>query len=464
MNKVKRKLSCYRRMKTISYLIGFPLLIAMVFVCSLAFIGESAFENTWWYGLAAVIALWIVVTLFQIVFSFFAKGQKARTMFALIVAVGLVLASAILVDAYMGQKFEELEEDNQEYDVTIENYEYQVNWFSTLTSDKTSMTTEFNDKVADFMNMYNISFKSENYGSQNTDLSEVEYSEEDDAYYSPNGMFADGYIFGMQQALDILITYHETQEHYKAEGKDADEELQGAIAALENNPLSDWSQYKQTDEYQDAYGVDGEAYKYMLSLDRLNAILSTLGRELEDDVAGLPAALNLIGMSEFVPLLGYINENLDVDTIVTIINDMELFEEPITSDDLMELLKGFSFYQSPKTTPIFEFIENDTLREYAYADYYATVHGAKIGSVLIGSQIGNVDMENTGFPAEMGYSLDELYQLRADLSYKPQFYPLFAARRYLYVFAGIIGLSAVLAYHFAEKEKELFATLTMEGK
>ena len=98
----------------------------------------------------AAAALWVVVTLLQIVFSLFAKGWKARTMFTLIVAVGLVLASAIVFDAYMGKEFEKLEKENQEYGVTIENYEYQINWFSTMTTGKKSMTKKFNDSVFDF--------------------------------------------------------------------------------------------------------------------------------------------------------------------------------------------------------------------------------------------------------------------------------------------------------------------------
>ena len=463
MNKVKRKLSNYRRMKTISYLIGFPLLIVMVFVCSISFIGQSAFEDTWWYGVAAVAALWVVVTLLQIIFSLFAKGWKARTMFTLIVAVGLVLASSIVFDAYMGKEFEKLEKENQEYGVTIENYEYQINWFSTMTTGKKSMTKKFNDSVFDFLKTYHIDYKADNYGDENTDLSEIVYNQEDDAWYSPNGMFADGYIFGIKQALNVLITYHEQQDYFKAQGKDADEELQKALTALENNASSEWNKYKQTAEYKKAYGENGEAYKYMLTLDRLDAILGALGRELEDSVGGLGPILSWVGLEEYAALLSYINEDLDVDTIVTVINTMGLFEEPITRDTLAELLKGFSFYQSPQAKPIFEFIEDENLKEYAYVNYYATVHGAKIGSVLIGPKIGHVDMNNSGFPEDMGYTLEELYQLRTEISYKPQFYPLFAARRYLYVFAGVIGLSTVLAYHFARKEKELFATLTMEG-
>lgn len=465
MDSIKRKLSKYRALKTISYLVGFPLLLVMVFATTVSFLGKGIYGFGAWYGILVIVGLWLVVTILQIVVSSFSKCYKARTMIMLIIAVGLVLTGAIVMDAVGTKMIKDVQEEYKEQNVKIEDYTYQVNWFVTVTSNKKSMNDKFLTNVDDFLRVYNVRLSSKNYGGdKNTDLSKVTYNKDDDAYYSPNGMYSDGFIFNINQAIDILITYHEAQASYKAKNKNVDTELEAAIAALESNSSSAWNQYKQTDEYKAAYGVDGDAYKYMLTEERLNLILKSLGMELQGYTDALSAVLNLFGMNEYASLLSYINSNLTVDQIVTIVNDMNLFDEDIIKADLMELLKGFSFYQSPQARPIFDFIEDEELREYAFAKYYATVHGSKVGSVLIGDNIGQVTMDASGFPASYGYSLDELYQLKADLSYKPTLYPLMAARRYMYIFAFLIGLAFIGSIHFGNKEKELFATLTVGGK
>lgn len=464
MDNVKRKLSSYRALKTISYLLGFPLLTVMVFATSLSFIGEKVYGAGAWYGVLVIVGLWLVVTILQIVFSKF-SNYKSKTLLVLIISVVLVLVGAIVIDAVGTKIIKDTQEEYSERDVEIEGYTYQVNWFSTITSGKKSMNEKFVANVNNFIRTYNIKFESKNFGDENTDLSEVVYNKEDDAYYSPNGMYSDGFIFNIHQALDILITYHETQAYYKNDGKNADEELDAALLALESNSSSAWNQYKQTAQYKAAYGENGQAYKYMLTEERLDLILGTLGAELSEYKTALEFILNRIdGAEDFVELLEYLNEDLTVEQIVGIVNGLGLFEDPIEKEDLLDLLKGFSFYQSPQAKPIYDFIEDDGLREYGFAKYYATIHGAKVGSILIGDNIGGVTMDTPGYPASYGYSLDELYQLKADLSYKPTLYPLMAARRYMYLLAVIIGLSCIVTYYFSNKEKELFDTLTVGGK
>lgn len=463
MNKVKRKLALFHNLKTISYLLGFPLLIVVVMMGSMQFMTGDAFAKTAWYGVYAIAAIWALVTILQIGFSIFVKDFKIRTLIAMVLSVSLLLGGALYFDFYAKKVITQTQEDYKDKGISIEDFEHQINWYVTMTTGKTSMTKQLNNSIANFTNTYNIKYSSKNYGKKNTDLSEIIYNKEEDAYYSQNGMLADGYKFGVKKALDILITYHEVQALYKAKDKDADTELAAAIAALESDSASAWNTYKQTPEYIAAYGPNGEAYKYMLSVERLDLILGAIGRELESEVSGIAGLLSAINMNEYADLLDYVNENLTTARIVDIINEMNLFDEAITEDTLMDLLKGFSFYQSPKTKPIFEFLEDQNLKDYAYADYYATVHGAKIGSVLIGENIGEVTMDNSGTPAINGYDLQQLYELEASLSYKPMLYPLMAARRYAYMLAAIVALSYLLAYHFGQKQKEYFES-EMGGK
>lgn len=465
MDNVKKKYSCYRSLKTISYLIGFPLLLVMVFATSIQFIGEKAYGFSAFYGVLVIVAIWLVATILQIVLSKVAKNNyKTRTLFALIVTIGLVLVGAIVIDAIGAKTIKNVQDEYKNENILVEDYTYQVNWFSTITSNKESMNDKYLSNVDNFLKTYNIGFTAESYGDENTDLSAITYNKQEDAYYSPNGMYSDGFVFNIHQAIDILITYHQTQAEYKSKNKNADVELNKAINALEANSSSEWNKYKQTAEYKKAYGENGEAYKYMLTEDRLNQILGALGGALEDKVNSIQSMLDFFGKNELSSLLNNINQNLTVDDIITVINSLGLFEDDVDKDSLMGILKEFSFYQSPQTKPIYDFIEDDVLRQYGFAQYYATVHGAKVGSILIGENIGKVTMDFSGYPASHGYTLDELYQLKADLSYKSTLYPLMAARRYMYVMAVIIGVSCMLFYHFQNKERELFDEIAMGGK
>ena len=56
---------------------------------------------------------------------------------------------------------------------------------------------------------------------------------------------------------------------------------------------------------------------------------------------------------------------------------------------------------------------------------------------------------------ENGFTLEQLYELRAYNSYAPKLFPLFAARRYAYVFAGILALMLAIYYYAQMKSNVL---------
>ena len=168
---------------------------------------------------------------------------------------------------------------------------------------------------------------------------------------------------------------------------------------------------------------------------------------------------------------------------------------------LEELLEELTYYYSPAVLPSFAFIEPaniatpgvdgsyeltvaDTtltfadeaefaafsaeLKRYAYARYYAKINGAYIGSVLIPNndagigtllnsegRIGMVTLNDNGFDNSKAWTRDELLQLKAELSYVPQLFPLLTARRFLYTFAGMVALSIILFYQFGRRQDEV---------
>ncbi len=546
MNKARRKYNRYRALKTICYLLGFPLFFLLVYFGSTSMIYNEAFTDTWYYGLVAVVGLWLVVSILQVLFALICRSKNGRAMFGMIITLVVMIGGAVAFDIFAEKQFEKIAEENEVYGITMKDYKYQINYYQTLTTDKKSLTDSYVEDVERFCRVYNINVKGKCFSDDyNMDGSLPEYDKDRDAYFSPNGMYADGYIFSMNEAINILITYYETQEYYADLGKNADEELDNAIAAARTS--SAYLQYKQTDEYKKAYNTtDGTAYDHMLTLDQVDAILSELGDAVSKGLIKFSAFLVFLP-SEITDLLGIVNGQLSIDVLVDTINGLKLgdvipllgFEEEImdvlyeallpilryaslpsttlqfdsvanfetsllniTVKDLLTsldfdkvnetvsefgldlsdfeglfdngLTRGFIeqiineisltsnlfFYQSPTVKPVFEFVENEMLREYAYAKYYATVHGANVGSVLIGNNIGAVTFSTSGYPASHGFTLQELYQLRADNSYIPKAYPLFAVRRYMYAMGGIMIFLVALYYHNARKQDEAFMELT----
>lgn len=470
MNSTRRKHSMYRILKTISYLAGFPLLVLMVLLGSITFMAGDAYTATKWYGVYVVLGAWLLITLLQIVFSLFCKNYKGRTMFSILLVVIIMTGGSFAFDIYAKGKVDDVRKEYKEYGVTVKEYNAQVNHYVPL-SDKASYAKEFNKEIERLMRVYNLAQYDGKAYNKNADKSKIIFDKEYDAYYNENGLHYGGYVFSVKETLHILITYNQVKADYAAKNKDVDKELDKALAKLESDSFSEWSQYKRSKEYLDAYGVDGEAYKYMLTEERLETILGILGANLEGSVKPLLDSLGSIisGLIKDkdgnpVDISNVFTSALSIDTILPIINALGVFgDDAITRAELMDVLKGFSFYQVPTVKPIFAFLEDGDLKDYAYAKYAATVHGANVGSILIGDKLGEVTMDSSGYPSEMGFTLTELYQLRADMEYKTLFYPLFAARRYMYIFSAIIALGFILAYHFGNKERELFKEI-YEGK
>ena len=127
---------------------------------------------------------------------------------------------------------------------------------------------------------------------------------------------------------------------------------------------------------------------------------------------------------------------------------------------LTGLLDGLYFYQSPAIKPVWEIYTwkatkstlaaAEAYEKYERANYEATAFGSMIGSTLVGDTIGAGT-----YPSALGLtSLTAVRQLKADLSYKPKFYPLYGVRDMLFFFCGIVVLFYFLSFVAQEKELE----------
>ena len=514
MDKLKRKQYMFGVLKTLAYFVGFPLVIVAVLIASNQFMHYDLFARSWYVAILFVAIPWLIVGILQILLGCFVKSQNIKTIVVAIIVVAVMVGSGLVIDVYGTNRIKKAQEtySEQKYldaGVVINDYKYQVNWYITRTTED-SLLDEFKARVDLFTAIYHLKQNGELYGDElNTDGSQAKKNSTEkglgltNVYTSPNGLLADGWTFSVQNAIDIMIAYHEVNNKAAKLGLDMEEEYQRLIALVEESP--EYQAYMETDEYQAAYGENGTAYDHMITEDRVNEMLPVVAKFLSKAIFDIANIIPGNEVGDLGILYGMINDYLPIDEMSKLQTLDELIEyvnkqlpkiaglldgfvgaesnplNGLTLDKafVLDLLKEYSYYYSPTARPVFDFIAEATdgnellicdyyndegevvlsakeVQRFAYARYYAKVHGANVGSVLIGENIGNVTMNFSGYPAEScAFTLAELYQMDADLSYIPSLYPDLAARRILFMFAGIVVLSVILFYQFGKKQDDI---------
>jgi len=281
--------------------------------------------------------------------------------------------------------------------------------------------------------------------------------------------------------------------------------------------------YQDSAEYKAAYGEGGSATKVMLTVDQVKEIAPVLVKYLTFLLQRNQVVMDLYDTINGLLALDKLNEtlaqeNYTLQDVVDWFNDevkgglvafideatLDSIVALITEENLEALLEDYVYYYSPTVRTAFDFFGEakdaggeligsyevvtgagedaktltftaEEMRTFAYARYYAKTNGAFIGSVLVGNNddglgavlnadgnIGQVTMSSSGYPASFAYSLDQIYQLKADKEYVPSLFPTLAARRYLYIFMGLVLLSVVLYYQFARRENEVIASIVVD--
>ena len=511
--KALRRHNLFRTLKTISYLLGYPLMLLLLL--------QSAYSlgfGTKSIATQVVVIAWAAVTAVQILVTIITKSYSARAVSVVIVSVILLLGFSLVFDFKAKDKLNEVaegytrdyyrlekedkvsvyaKEDKIYADITfadpekekitgaetpIKSYNEHLSEFKPW-SGGSGLSGSINSLRGGLISTYNIS--GSGGGNKNTDGTkggaapsingndpEIWFGETG-AVYNPNGLYADSYIFGVEQTIQILLTIYRTQNDYKAQGLDADAALAAAYAEAESSP--EWLEYVASDEYQDAYGPNGKAYSYMLTEKRVDELLTALGSGLGSidavssilSIPGLPVSLediktlDLQGAADLVDSFG-----LDLKTIAGSLGVITT-DEMTTREVIMKLVYKFCFYQMPDVLPSMYFIKDETLRTYAYAKYFAEVHGYNNACVLYAEdqengRIGGITMSDNGRPISDAYTEEELCTVRAVSSYTGRFFPLMLARRYAMFFAGFTVLAYLLAYFFAYKQ-HLYAVTIKES-
>lgn len=237
MNKMQ-KLTCAKVLKVIFYLLGFPLLMLFVAKDSMIFFNEGAFSETAKNGITAALVLWAGFTLLQIgLYLVLKKQQAVRTIILVILAVALMLAPIAGLDIRNEKELDKIRTEYSDKGVKVENYSLQKQWFNALSANKreSGYAYKLNDRVDNVIRTYGLSeYYPKMYrertqlntavayyqvGGLDGEMIKVTGDNIDGLFdslkaqspyaYNPNGLLYDGYVFGVENVLELLIKYNE---------------------------------------------------------------------------------------------------------------------------------------------------------------------------------------------------------------------------------------------------------------
>lgn len=237
MNKMQ-KLTCAKVLKVIFYLLGFPLLMLFVAKDSMIFFNEGAFSETAKNGITAALVLWAGFTLLQIgLYLVLKKQQAVRTIILVILAVALMLAPIAGLDIRNEKELDKIRTEYSDKGVKVENYSLQKQWFNALSANKreSGYAYNLNERVDNVIRTYGLSEYYPKMYRERTQLNTaVAYYQvggldgkmikvtgdnidglfdslkaQSPYAYNPNGLLYDGYIFGVENVLELLIKYNE---------------------------------------------------------------------------------------------------------------------------------------------------------------------------------------------------------------------------------------------------------------
>lgn len=237
MNKMQ-KLTCAKVLKVIFYLLGFPLLMLFVAKDSMIFFNEGAFSETAKNGITAALVLWAGFTLLQIgLYLVLKKQQAVRTIILVVLAVALMLAPIAGLDIRNEKELDKIRTEYSDKGVKVENYSLQKQWFNALSANKreSGYAYKLNERVDNVIRTYGLSEYYPKMYRERTQLNTaVAYYQvggldgemikvtgdninglfdslkaQSPYAYNPNGLLYDGYIFGVENVLELLIKYNE---------------------------------------------------------------------------------------------------------------------------------------------------------------------------------------------------------------------------------------------------------------
>lgn len=182
--------------------------------------------------------MWAGFTLLQIgLYLVLKKQQAVRTIILVVLAVALMLAPVAGLDIRNEKELDKIRTEYSDKGVKVENYSLQKQWFNAISADKreSGYAYKLNDRVDNVIRTYGLSeYYPKMYrertqlntavayyqvGGLDGEMIKVTGDNIDGLFdslqsqspyaYNPNGLLYDGYIFGVENALELLIKYNE---------------------------------------------------------------------------------------------------------------------------------------------------------------------------------------------------------------------------------------------------------------
>lgn len=565
----KTKILVMRVLKTIFYLLGFPLFVLFVLKDTNAFRGSAAYAETAAIPVKVAISIWALVSLVKAGIVVLSGKRKLATTVAAVLTFIVMLGGAFGIKT-VAKKAYDTAVDEAIGDSVVASWGDQVGYYNNVTASRDSIAKALSSDVNKATQLYNIGYSGA-YKKRNaedtpihsaaddtliqanasdgklialdgtTELGTYTTSEETffgttythyyldigdgyiyDAYpegklgfwylysyqsrmleteeqfnaycsggvwygkgtYNPNGTIADGWIFSLENALDILDDYYTALEFgaktygseeafitaYKAALKDAK-----VAQAADNGGMEDDDYFTANEKY---LANVASAEKWGVTYNRVNVIMRVLFKMIEENT-------KLGKISEVSSLLGLVKGmaggTLDLDGIVTLLGSFGLTGDALAGligglgldvdipagssikEALECILGGFDYmlgYQSTVNKSAIDYIETGDeetdamMKKYGFALFAGYNHGTFCGSVIVNPTEGGTIGNGTYFVSQ-GLDKAKVEQLRTDLSYKPTLYPMISLFRYMFAFCGMAIFSLAACFYLNVKIQKL---------
>ncbi|HRU83969.1 MAG: hypothetical protein ACOYIN_05285 [Christensenellales bacterium] len=410
------KLQVIKFLKTLIYLLGFPLLFLLALINSMPMFGEIVFKGFAANGILLVLAMWAVVEFVRLLFKVAMRknGGSLRSMIVACLAVLVMVLPTYFIGQVQEKRVNEVRAEYSAYVVdgkTIEvpTYGKQEGWYRATTkvnkAERKSYTDALIYDVDDCMAFYNgvMTSKSLPYA-----VDRRLYLE--DSYYDNWGM-PEATEKQLKEGENLFVYY--TGIGYKKYDADVHADKMVFYINLEDHKAEDYT--------PDAEKIDiGNKYKECL-------FYYSDGEYLLVPAVPTGNEGTLYYFMPKHPVSGGPGPGLDIWGYESYLGKVYGIKTVITRE--IALLQGYvdDYEAALESGPV---AESDPL----YLNYQIALKG---------------DAEH--------YDLLSLYDIQARLSYQPSLYPIFAAKTYINIFVGVVVIGIILIGYLEEKEYAMLA-------
>lgn len=468
------KYKLYKTLKVAFYLLGFPLALFLTMKSSNVFYSQTGFQVVENKPALAMIVVWLVVVAISLIVKVAVKGFTPRAIIVITSALVLMIGVGFLAEMNAKRSLKATEKKysfkNTGMHTDMPRFQELASWFVPYTPGAGSRVRDYTNTLNDFKRIYGIDVNSSTIkAGQNGDgKAPLTYDKKNDATYNKNGLYADGYIFGLKQVYKTIATVEDVEKFYSENGRNLEIEIIKETNKLIADKNSAWNKYISSPEYQEAIyegkRSDGAA-KYEIDAKKLDDIVKAVAASVNAALTGSTEGLNLVQTIMDLAKVG------DIKGLLGVINTVA--KKNFTVDDILGFLKPFSTYHLSNVKPIFMFLPdkkldakkcNYSLKDYALASYNGNIHGAIVGAVIIPNKdgrIGRITLDTPGTLAA-GNAMDKsaLFNLMVQMDYAPSVFTDLMVRRMMFSFVALVAVFLFASYYFGFRENQMFNRIT----